>query len=816
MTDDVLSITPSHIVAGIGGADRDFLSICLALFDDSTLTRHLSRLYDTSVKKINKLVDHELNESVSDVVHRKDYWHNSKYSDYQLRLFLWIYLREAFDLPEKLTNTHHGALHVADDLSAALINFIDPPPNSISKMISWSKDKKSDAMNLAAHFGLFDSENTDSEDIKDPSITLNDVVMPVLQELLENSEGRMPQPSEEQIDQATLKMQSLDEDEQAILREKLGVDELNRNAAVKMLATAGGLAAFSSSVSLAGFSAYILAAQASAFIPMVSGPGLISFVSVLSNPITMIGGSAAAIWWFSRSSSKKIRMAVASRVISMLTIQGVQSGRAGINEALHAFSATEALTEIEDNTALNYIKQRVLLNNVPPQLVPYPGDAVFLSLDKPLNQSALPPGLSPQERQNAVALSAITVGDVLYSYASIEPAVLAAADFSYLADIDSHFSFATLASAMLEMSPTSALGAAARLKGYVAEQLVATELSALGHVVSFPDAANEPGWDLLVDGVEFQVKFRESAEGIKDALSKYDYPIIANTELMDKIPEEYLDSVYFIDGLSNSMVTEITESSIAAGADMLDTNMSEMALAISVFRGIKGVYDGKLSQQQATEQILLDGSVRVGLFVTGGIVGKSAGLMLFGPAGAWVLGAGLPILAQAGTGVTVQNLKKHAKFKVYIKWAEEAHSALDQLQAALRHALHIKRVEQKKKLKLTPTTDVGSYVRWRLSDNIRYSYETLQHLNCLTDENYEAPEERLREIMLWIAGALIHPVCYKKPLLKVQAIMEKRPGFIDEIDKEGLLKASHTFTDRVVSKSKSMSNMVTSKIRGLW
>lgn len=37
-----------------------------------------------------------------------------------------------------------------------------------------------------------------------------------------------------------------------------------------------------------------------------------------------------------------------------------------------------------------------------------------------------------------------------------------------------------------------------------------------------------------------------------------------------------------------------------------------------------------------------------------------------------------------------------------------------------------------------------------------------------------------------------------------------------EIAKEELLKASHTFSDKVLSKGKSMSSMVIHRIKGLW
>ncbi len=45
-----------------------------------------------------------------------------------------------------------------------------------------------------------------------------------------------------------------------------------------------------------------------------------------------------------------------------------------------------------------------------------------------------------------------------------------------------------------------------RLTGYVAEQKAASALEAAGHHVTFAATANQPVWDLLVDGHPVQIK----------------------------------------------------------------------------------------------------------------------------------------------------------------------------------------------------------------------------------------------------------------------------------------------------------------------
>ena len=58
-----------------------------------------------------------------------------------------------------------------------------------------------------------------------------------------------------------------------------------------------------------------------------------------------------------------------------------------------------------------------------------------------------------------------------------------------------------------------------RLTGYVAEQKAASALEAAGHHVTFAATANQPVWDLLVDGHPVQVK--EGISGVKSYLLEH-------------------------------------------------------------------------------------------------------------------------------------------------------------------------------------------------------------------------------------------------------------------------------------------------------
>jgi hypothetical protein len=134
-------------------------------------------------------------------------------------------------------------------------------------------------------------------------------------------------------------------------------------------------------------------------------------------------------------------------------------------------------------------------------------------LERPAVEAAGPLGRLAQvlfpgarEKANAAVISVLTLGDIVYSAAMIDPSVIEAADFSYSEEVDNLVAFSDLTSKILELKPIQASGAISRLEGYVAEQVVAAELVAQGHQVVFPATSNQKGWDLLVDGQEFQVK----------------------------------------------------------------------------------------------------------------------------------------------------------------------------------------------------------------------------------------------------------------------------------------------------------------------
>jgi hypothetical protein len=119
-------VQPIDILSGLGAADRPLLSACIALFEDSTLARRLSQLYGqvkgSAPAWLRQVWEvREIENVAASVQSRVDFWDSGDWSDDDLRLIAWIYLREAFALPERLCLSERGAARICDDLAAAAI-----------------------------------------------------------------------------------------------------------------------------------------------------------------------------------------------------------------------------------------------------------------------------------------------------------------------------------------------------------------------------------------------------------------------------------------------------------------------------------------------------------------------------------------------------------------------------------------------------------------------------------------------------------------------------------------------------------------------
>ncbi|MBS8270434.1 hypothetical protein DYI26_17125 [Halomonas litopenaei] len=807
-----ISFSPTDTLSGLGSANRELLATCLALFDDSHWQRRLAKRAEQNSERagaigrqlgqwvkrrrgsqsqdvLPRLSAPEAVEGARELSERQRYWLESEHNDHLLRLLLWVRLRNGLGLPARLTTTFRGCGFLADDLTARLIHVLDPP-KLVDSGRRWLQQRGWLAKGQHA-------------------ITLDDVVFPVLDELLEQTltDEEAPPTAEQRrelLRRAVASLDALDEQSHQRLLDETQANRHNDAALRKALLLGGSLGTFGAGVSAAGFSAYILAAQASAFIPLASGPLLVSIVSVLSNPITILTVAGGGGWLFLRSARDKIRAAVAARVVAMLTLQGKLQGPSGLDSARSCFALAPHLSSvvgIRDEEFQRYRDEWQRLAVVATHSVALPPDDVLEAMAQPLpsfisdDDIAIDPRISGEthqvsERSTVAAMATLTVGDVLYSVAAVDPTVLEAANFVRSEDIDGSLSFAEMAVQLLSGGEREVLGGVSQLKGYVAERAVAAQLTAAGHTVSLPETANQPGWDILVDGQPFQVKFHATLDGLREHFERYDYPVIANAELASQIPEEWADNVFFIEGLSNEVVNQVTRDSLGAGVELLNPSVISLAGTISVARGLIAYRRGQLTGKQAVEQVLFDGMVRTGLAAGGSVAGASLGMLLFGPAGALVFGSGSPALAQMTAPQLTEQLRR-IKAKAHREWELQAHRDLDALQQRVVKALADKQTQLNQKLGCLPDSREGGYLAWRLEDDHAFCGECLQRLSLLAGSGRLYPEQRLADTLRVIAMCGVHPAIYQTELHAVNDRLKVRPGMMEWLSKQQLVEVAN-------------------------
>lgn len=268
-------------------------------------------------------------------------------------------------------------------------------------------------------------------------------------------------------------------------------------------------------------------------------------------------------------------------------------------------------------------------------------DALFMPIAEPAKgdrlKNFLLGGEKRQAGQESMLYAGLTLGDFLYDYIRISPDVVEAVDFARSEDIDGILDFAYFAKQQFELSPEALQGSISQLQGYVAERLVAHHLEAQGYDVSFPDASNQEGWDILVDGKEFQVKCLADAAGVHEHLTRFDYPVIANSELADSVG--HLDKVYIDPLLSRDEVRDLTEQTINNGAELTDFEIPWISLAVSSAAAMRDLVYGRSSLNEALTNVATNTAGRIIFGKLGSVATGSLGLFLFGPAGA-VVGSG--------------------------------------------------------------------------------------------------------------------------------------------------------------------------------
>ncbi len=378
------------------------------------------------------------------------------------------------------------------------------------------------------------------------------------------------------------------------------------------------------------------------------------------------------------------------------------------------------------------------------------------------------------------AYAGLTLGDFLYDYIRIAPEVVRGVEFARSADVDSILSFARFADAKTDLTGTSLAGLHANLQGYVAEQIEAHHLMAQGHDVLFPDAANNPGWDLMVDGHPFQVKCLADPGGFLEHLHRYPgIPVIVNSELATQVAHHA--GVYVDPELHHDQIRHATEEALDRGRDLADFEIPWISLGVS---GAFNLYYMLLNDTDLKAMLTCTATDATGRIIGAAALkyaGASLGIILFGPAGAIVGGV------LGATGGAAAGRRAVATGRRWLVADEEAAvragahrvaEAAAQSMPGKIQAWNHKSERIADCLPESPTNQgkVRNELSRRVSDHIDYWVRKKSELEALVLDHGDAPDRLFDRVLTLVRRAGVHAHHIQEPLKELEKTMQHYLG----------------------------------------
>lgn len=769
---DVMYVPPWTIFSGLGALDRRDVCNLIAIFETTTLlSMSMDRASDILVRLQKGGQSSDVTAFASRLKDAADNLFVSKVDTPALRIRLWGRISEALDMDATLPLSSQKANTVGAAICLKTAAILDMPAVSEVEPTPETGIQKA-RQALASVFGR---PHQDFSCLVAERARLIATTVAAAAQSGELSEHEQYEFNERIRDHIQNIPPELRDD---AMRNALASGD---KAALALIAT--GTAAFSISVgvNLAGFSAYILAAQASAFIPFMSGPAIVSTLFMLANPLFSIPVVLGAGYFANRYVNSGQAAKLAASVCVQLALRGLSADRDGLAVILNDFrnASQTDLNPLPLNirtSMLSRIKRVSLLSGSGlPKSVGKLRSSSLLS-DR---QSNLLDEILSKSRGDVVEMgltAGLSTGDILYNAVSIDPMVLAAADFSRAQDISDIFKFGAFASHISSMSETAAAGAENNLRGYVSEQLVAARLVEIGHVVNFPETSNNAGFDLLVDGIPFQVKCLRSLEGLREHFLKYpDMPVYANAELSDAViasGASWSKLVFYVDGFDREIANMIMNASLEAGEALGDLNVPYFAAAVSTVRNLHRVWSGDIPLSDLPISVVMDASVKGSLSAVGALSGKTLGLLAFGPAGALVLGSVGGIGALTGASWT----KGQVTRLLSSEWLSELDASTERFRIAVLMAIRAKvgMLQDKKASVPKSKSEIDDWIQSRFTDDIVSLGEVICDLEELIP-TLDQPE-KARACLSAMDAAKVHPLAVEAELTEILKLLGAEPS----------------------------------------
>lgn len=777
-----MQIKKGLIWDGLLNSDRETLSIFIALFEDSKGLSLVSdkvldvkgkaqKFYESSFSKDEmRTIQNDTKDHFSKRIEKtakKIY--ESDLSDEALKTALWEHLLNALRLNNNDFMSPRDITRHCDDIANCMVQNATAQQNKESQTFSQK-------------INPFKKTKTDTLSFED---AVEYLMSKITKEAIEQDANIISG-----IEQEISKL-----DDQII--KESGVSNLTEGAISKTLVTSGSLLGLMGGVQAAGFSAYIMAAQASAIIPLVGGKTLVSLLFVVTNPFFVIPAIIGTGILSNNSLEKSIKQSFAMIVSTMLLMRGM------IKED-KIFETEKLLSHYEEQIAA--ISQNPILQNVTkgktreewpvlanvdlPSLSVKEQNLLMSKVDVQNKNGQQILKIYPSSIKNIdnVAIAGLTFADFIYDIAAIDPHVIEATDFARKADISDVFEFSIFSEGLAGLSEASLRGHHANLMGYTAERLVASQLVKDGHVVEIPNSASQPGYDLLVDGNEFQVKCIEPGNFsiLERHFDKYpDTPVFVNSEVADVVAEkspDWSDLVFYVGGYTHEKASGMLTQAIEAGQELDDFEILSSVAVVSAVRNTLDWQKGDQTFQSATFNIALDSLSKGGMAIAGGVAGTGLGMLLFGPAGAYILGGVSTVFGATQGNILTNQLDKFLDPEREDKLCELSNELLETCNIELKRKIEL--LDQK--ISVLSNDGISAYLRYRLTWNkIAYQIAMKRHEKLIKTSTLNGTKKIFKALKL-ASESTVHPYRLQTQYIEIADTLNQK---VDRVGKAGdLLK----------------------------
>ena len=252
------------------------------------------------------------------------------------------------------------------------------------------------------------------------------------------------------------------------------------------------------------------------------------------------------------------------------------------------------------------------------------------------------------------AAAALSIGDLIYDMARIDPAYVKGAQFARPnANIDTKFKIGKQNIEDAEaVRPGKALQGEdysehlheVNYRGGVQEFL--TDRWMLDHnvVITIPNKMNQAGWDRIYNGEKWQIKGGSVAD-VREARTEHpEYKVATTTETAAVYKEQYPEDAGAVLGTYSKSVTDkILEEGKEASMEIYEDNeffnsvvpeFLAIPSLVSTIKNVSNYSKDKINAETAIQNVAIDSVGKGGAMLAGGAIGS-----IFGPLGTLVGGA---------------------------------------------------------------------------------------------------------------------------------------------------------------------------------